>query len=187
MHTTPISLLERLRVQAGPENWRRFADLYTPLLFYWARRLGLQDSDAADLVQDVFLQLMRKLPQFTHNRTNSFRSWLHTVLLNQWRTAQRRRVALPVPDSDPTLTELPAAEDEALSEADYQHYLAQRALRLMQAQFQPTTWQACWQQVVEGKSAAEVAAALGISEGAAYVAKSRVLRRLRQELEGLLD
>jgi RNA polymerase sigma-70 factor (ECF subfamily) len=161
--------------------------LYTPLLYYWARRLGLQEPDAADLVQDVFLQLARKLPQFTHDRKNSFRSWLRTVLLNQWRTS-RRRPHLPVQGDPAALDDAAAANDvDAFSEAEYQHYLAQRALRLMQAQFQPTTWQACWKQVVEGRSAAEVAAELGISEGAAYVAKCRVLRRLRQELDGLLE
>ncbi len=187
MHTTPISLLECLRGGPSPADWRRFADLYTPLLYFWARRLGLQETDAADLVQDVFLLLMRKLPDFRHDRRNSFRSWLHTVLINQWRTGRRRR-SVPLDNGATGLTEVAAPDGvEEMSEADYRHYLARRALRLMQAQFQPATWQACWRQVVEGQSAAEVAAALGISEGAAYVAKSRVLRRLRQELEGLLD
>lgn len=186
MDTTPISLLDRLRHNTEPEAWRRFTDLYTPLLYYWARRLGLQESDAADLVQDVFLLLMRKLPEFSHDRRHSFRGWLHTVLLNQWRANRRRRVPTNAAEAD--IAALTAVDGvEALGEAEYHHYLAQRALRLMQAQFQPATWQACWNQVVEGQSAAEVAAELHISEGAAYVAKCRVLRRLRQELAGLIE
>ena len=61
MHTTSISLLERLKLPAAQESWKRFVDLYTPLLFYWARRLGLQEADAADLVQDVCALLVKKL------------------------------------------------------------------------------------------------------------------------------
>ncbi len=188
MNTTPISLLERLRNPTEPAAWRRFAELYTPLLYYWARRLGLQEADAADLVQDVFVRLAQKLPEFAHDRKNRFRSWLHTVLLNQWRTNCRRREVRAAGGSEDGLADVAVADETAaVEEAEYGHYLARRALRLMQAQFQPTTWKACWEQVVEGRPAAEVAAELGISEGAAYVAKCRVLRRLRQELEGLLD
>lgn len=188
MNTTSISLLQRLRHGAEPDAWKRFADLYTPLLFYWARRLGLQEPDAADLVQDVFVRLVRKLPDFTYDQSRSFRSWLHTVLLNQHRSSLRKP-GVPVVQRDPGRSADFADSDPILEldEAEYSRYLAQRALRLMQAHFQPTTWQACWQQVVEGRTAAEVAAALGISEGAAWVAKSRVLRRLQQEFQGLLD
>jgi RNA polymerase sigma-70 factor (ECF subfamily) len=191
MNTTPVSLLERLRHDAAggcePVAWRRFTDLYTPLLYYWARRLGLQESDAADLVQDVFLKLIRKLPEFSYQRGRSFRSWLRAVLVNQWRTSQRRRVVVAAAGGD-ALDEVAAGdESDALGEEEYRQYVAQRALRLMQSQFQPATWRACWLQVVDGRSAAEVAAELGISEGAAYVAKCRVLRRLRQDLDGLLD
>jgi RNA polymerase sigma-70 factor (ECF subfamily) len=189
MNTTPVSLLERLRqAPAGgcdPLVWRRFTDLYTPLMYYWARRLGLQESDAADLVQDVFLKLIRKLPEFTYHRCQSFRSWLHTVLINQWRTNRRRRVVVSAAGGE-ALDEVAAEDGDAVGEEEYRQYVAQRALKLMQSQFQPATWRACWFQVVDGKSAAEVAAELGISEGAAYVAKCRVLRRLRLDLVGLL-
>src|SRR5436190_18016074 len=92
MHTTPISLLERLRHSPAPESWRRFADLYTPLLYFWARRLGLQDADAADLVQDLLVKLIRTLPAFNYDRSRSFRGWLRTVLLNHYRTCARRAV-----------------------------------------------------------------------------------------------
>lgn len=186
MQTTSTNLLTRLRSAPEPDAWNRFADLYTPLLYYWARRLGLAEADAADLVQDVFVKLVQKLPDFRYEPSQSFRSWLRTVLVNQWRTNHRRPVPVPSGGGDRTLEEVPAPDDvEAFGEAEYQHYVAQRALRLMQAQFQPTTWKACWMQVVDGRSAADVAAELGISEGAAWVAKCRVLRRLRQELAGL--
>src|SRR5712692_822077 len=95
MNSTSVSLLEQLRNPAeskttGPA-WERFVELYTPLLYYWARRLGLRDQDAADLVQDVFLVLVRKLPEFSYDRHKSFRAWLRTVTLNKWRERQRQR------------------------------------------------------------------------------------------------
>lgn len=188
MRRTPVSLLQRLREPNQAEAWERFTELYTPLLYYWTRRLGLQAQDAADLVQDVFTVLVRKLPEFQYDQHKSFRSWLRAVILNRWRDRQRRRTELPLANEDEAFADL-AAPDHAdlISEADYHQNLIRRALQIMQADFQPATWQACWQYVVEERPPEEVASNLGISVGAVYVAKSRVLRRLRQELEGLLD
>jgi RNA polymerase sigma-70 factor (ECF subfamily) len=186
MHTTPVSLLERVRQPGEQQAWARFVEMYTPLLFYWARRMGLQQSDAADLVQDVFATLVQKLPAFTYDRSKSFRSWLRTVLHNKWRDQQRRAAVRGLQDSH--LSEhVPPVEPEAWWEAEYRELLVARALELMQSEFQPTTWKACWEMVVSGRSGAEVAMELGLSVDAVYAAKSRVLRRLRQELEGLLD
>lgn len=186
MNTTPVSLLNRLRQSGEQEVWQRFVDLYTPLLYHWGRQLQLQESDVSDLVQDVLVLLVQKLPEFTYNPDNSFRAWLHTVLMNPWRTRLRRQTPRAI--GSEALEELTVADGAlAFAEAEYRHALSQCALQLMKAEFLPTTWQACWEQVVNERPAAEVAAELGISEGAAYVAKSRVLRRLRQELDGLLD
>lgn len=185
METTSLSLLERLREPGQHESWARFARLYTPLLFIWARRLGLREQDAADLVQDVFLTLVTKLGTFRHRGTGSFRNWLYTVLLNRHRDLCRRR-SLPIA---PAGAAEPAADSEPdpVEEAEYQHLLVGRALQLMQSEFPAKTWKACWEHVVNGRPAAEVAAELGISPGYVYVAKSRVLNRLRQELQGLMD
>ena len=89
MHTTSVSLLKRLHQPEDQLAWARFVDLYTPLLFHWARRTGLPEADAADLIQDVFGVLVRKLPEFAYDEQRSFRGWLRTVLLNQWRTRLR--------------------------------------------------------------------------------------------------
>jgi RNA polymerase sigma-70 factor (ECF subfamily) len=189
MHSTPVSLLERLRQPVLDQAaWARFVQLYTPLLHHWAGRLGVPPSDIPDLLQEVFSLLVRKLPAFVYDRNGRFRGWLWTVLCNKFREAQRRKSPEPLPEpelirSGPTA---PDVADEVL-EADYRQHLCARALQIMQAEFQPTTWKACWEHVVSGRPAAEVAAELGLSEGAVYVAKHRVLRRLRQELEGLLE
>lgn len=188
MTTTPPSLLEKLRRTTDQDAWREFVDLYTPLLYRWARQARLQEQDAADLLQDVFTTLVRKLPEFEYDPQRSFRKWLRTVTLNRWRDLRRRRQRQPH-EGDPDALKDVAGRDECeeAAESEYHEYLIGRALRLMQTDFHPTTWKACWELVVNGQPAAEVARALGITENAVYVAKCRVLGRLRQELDGLLD
>ncbi len=90
MTKTPSSLLERLRQPFEPEAWARFVSLYTPLIYSWGRRVGLQESDAADLVQDVFVTLLQVLPTFTYDRHHSFRRWLWTVAINKWRKDRKQ-------------------------------------------------------------------------------------------------
>jgi RNA polymerase sigma-70 factor (ECF subfamily) len=188
MHTTPASLLGRLRLPSQPQAWSRLVELYTPLLLYWARRAGLQPQDAADLVQEVFIVLVQKLPQFIYDRHKSFRGWLRKVALNKLRDRQRRRSVAEVAATDAELADLAVPDGvEAFWEGEDQKHLVARALEVMQREFKATTWKACWEHVVCDRPAAEVAADLGISENAVYIAKLRVVRRLREELAGLLD
>src|SRR5438045_3541140 len=99
MHSTPASLLDRLRSADG-EAWVRFVRLYTPFLYHWAGQRGLQASDTADLVHEVFTQLLKVLPQFTYDPNRSFRAWLAVVVGNKWRELNRRRRPQTVPASD---------------------------------------------------------------------------------------
>jgi len=185
---TPASLVERLRKPGEPEAWARFVELYTPLLYSWGRRLGLQPQDAADLVQDVFTVLVEKLPAFHYDPHKSFRAWLRTVLLNKWRNRQRRHAEAPLEAAGALVPDRAGTEAlDALGEAEYRQRLVGRALHLMRAEFQPATWKACWEVVAGGRPAAEVAQELGLTVNAVYLARSRVLRRLREELDGLLD
>lgn len=184
MTKTSISLLERLRQPAAPEAWSRFVELYTPLLYYWARRVALQPHDAADLVQEVFATLVEKLPAFRYDSNRSFRGWLRTLTLNKWRERCRRKS----PTSDGSLdTHVDDGQAEAFWETEYQQEMVRRALEIMQTDFQAPTWKACWETVVAGRPAAEVAAELGLTVNAVYLARTRVLRRLRQELGEMLD
>jgi RNA polymerase sigma-70 factor, ECF subfamily len=188
MDTTPASLLERLRRPAEAHAWAKFVELYTPFLFYWARRVGLPEQDAADLVQDVFALLVQKLPEFAYDEHKSFRSWLRTVTLNKWRENQRRRAATPLPVcADSVLEQITEPAGQDLWEAEYRQYVVGRALELMKSDFQPATWKACWEIVAVGRPAGEVAAELGMTVGAVYAAKFRVLGRLREELAGLVE
>lgn len=184
---TPLSLLDRLRQPGEREAWDRFVELYTPFLYYWAHRAGLTDDDATDLVQDVFALLLTKLPGFQYDPGKSFRAWLRTVTLNRWRELLRRR-GHEATGSAVDWSTLPAADrTEEVWEADYQRHVARRALELMQRDFAPATWKACWEVVVGERPAADVAAELGMTVGAVHAAKFRVLARLREDLAGLLD
>ncbi|MCA9048499.1 MAG: sigma-70 family RNA polymerase sigma factor [Planctomycetaceae bacterium] len=189
MNTTSITLLDRLTRGSDSDAWGRFVDLYTPLLLAWCRRLGMSDADSADLLQSVFVTLYQKLPDFRYDRGGSFRAWLRTVMLNTWRNQVRRRRLEgrqqegsidpeKIPDTDPRIR---------LDEDEYRSYLVRRALTLMQQQFEVTTWQACWEFVVNDRPAADVAEELGISVNSVYLAKSRVLRCLRAELQQFFD
>jgi RNA polymerase sigma-70 factor (ECF subfamily) len=187
MHTTSASLIERLRQPAAHAAWARFVQLYTPLLYAWAGRLGLSGDDAADLVQEVLTLLVQKMPDFSCDPQQRFRGWLWTLTLNRWRAGQRRR-SLPMAADPERLTEIAAPEGiECVDETEYRDYLVRRVLGLIQGEFQESTWRAFWENVVEDKPAATVAERLGLSVAAVYAAKSRVLRRLRQELHLLLD
>jgi RNA polymerase sigma-70 factor (ECF subfamily) len=184
---TPVSLLERLRRPGESDAWSRFVELYTPLLYFWARRAGLQEADASDLVQEVLVLLFRKLPEFNYDRQRSFRGWLRTLTLNKWRESRRRHAPAPL-GGEAGLDGIAAPDELAfLEEADYRRQLVAQALDILRGEFPVTTWTAFREYVLVGRQPEEVAAELHVRVGTVYAAKSRVLSRLRQELEGLLD
>lgn len=180
LYTTSPTLLERLRQAGSREQWHRFAQLYTPLLYHWAKRAGIPEP--SDLVQDVFLVLVRELPSFRYDSAKSFRAWLRTILLNKWRNLLRQPPGLPLPAD----LSGPNGVDD-IDEGEYRRCLMARALKLLHTDFQPATWKSFWECEINGRAAAEVARELRLSVGAVWVNKSRVLARLRQELAGFLD
>lgn len=181
---TPASLLHRLRTTPDPASWSRLVQIYLPFVCYWGRRSGLQEADVADLAQEVFTLLYQKLPDFTYDQQKSFRNWLRTVTLNKLRELRRRRTT-PA-GNDALLANLPGPDGEAVWDEEHARYVATRALQLMRTDFDAASWQACWETIVEDRPAAEVAEQLGLTVGAVYAAKSRILRRLRRELDGML-
>jgi RNA polymerase sigma-70 factor (ECF subfamily) len=186
MNSTPVSLLERLRRPDDAEAWSRFVLLYAPMLYSWASRLGMQEADAADFVQEIFAVLLRRLPEFHYDPAFRFRGWLRTVTLNLWRDRAKRR---PVPQPVGAAAVLDDQRDsdrlEQFIETEHNAFLMRRALDILQADFQPVTWQAFWQVTIDDRPAAEVGESLGLTVSAVYAAKCRVLARLRHELAGL--
>jgi RNA polymerase sigma-70 factor (ECF subfamily) len=182
---TSSSLIERLRLPHDAEAWDWFVRVYTPLLYSWARRTGLQPADAADLVQEVLALLVRKLPEFRYDQDGSFRGWLRTVLRNKHREMLRRRQ--PPAAGHDALDDVADPAGDPFGEEDYRHEIIRRALALLRPDFEPATWEAFQQTVALGRPTAEAAAELGLSVNAVRIARCRVLRRLRQQLEGLLE
>ncbi len=186
MDATSITLVERLRKPHDKGAWERFVGLYSPMLTRWARAAGLQDQDAADLVQDVFLVLFKKLPEFEYDASKSFRRWLKTIVTNKWRDRVKCRRNHLAQAFDGELEELPE-QQSVFSEVEYRRQLMFQALESVKGDYQEKTWRAFVEHGLSGRLAAAVATELQMSEGAVYVAKSRILARLRQELGSLLD
>jgi RNA polymerase sigma-70 factor (ECF subfamily) len=144
----------------------------------------MQDSDIADLLQDVFAILVRQLPLFQYDPGRSFRAWLRQIVLNVWRSHVRKRRASTLDDDAALAIDDPV---EQFWDQEYSGHVARRALMIMKRDFAAKTWQACWAVVVESRPAEQVARELGMTVGAVYAARFRVLERLRQELAGALD
>ncbi len=184
MLSTSISLLDRLQKSGDSQAWNRFVELYTPLIHHSVRRTGLPTAEVSDLVQDVFLLLLRKLPAFEYERSGSFRAWLTVLTRNRCLDHLRRRHTVQNgSNGDVAISD----DTELFTDEEYRRFVTRRALQLMQTEFEEKTWRACWENVVSGRSAEEVAEELGMSTNAVYIARSRVLRRLREELSNLLD
>ena len=186
---TSASLLGRLQSSVNNETaWNEFVGRYGPKILGWCRYWGLQEADATDVTQEVLTALVRKLRSFRYDPGRSFRGWMRAIALNKWRERCRRRAAGPEPVGGSAVAAVAdSTTADPFDEAEYRQQLVRRALEIMQAEFEPTTWKACWEFVVSGRPAAAVADELGVSVAVVYGAKSRVLRRLRQELDGLLD
>lgn len=187
---TRASLLVRLRDGKDGDAWREFARLYAPLVYGFARKRGLQDADAADLMQDVLRSVSTAAQRLEYEpNRGTFRGWLFTVTRNKVFNFLESRSRRVVASGDSRVQErLEQHADGSLSadwEGDYRRTLAARAMERVKGEFQTPTWQAFLQTAIEGKAPAEVSRAVGLSVGAIYVAKSRVIARLRQEIESM--
>jgi len=189
-------MLIRLRRQ-DPEAWRRLTQLFGPLVYHWCRRSGLRPADSADVVQEVFRSVAMGLAGFRRDRPgDTFRGWIATIARNRIRDHFRRCSKGPQgrggTDFQQRILNLPAADEDASLDgqstaSDQSRGVLHRAVNLVRAEFEDRTWQAFWRTAVQHQAASDAAADLGISVNAVYKAKSRVLRRLRDELDGLLE
>lgn len=190
MDETSHSLLERLRDPSDEASWQRLVDLYTPFLQGWLRRYQVSEVDADDFVQEVMTVVAVEVRAFQHReQRGAFRSWLRTILFNRlrgyWRQQQTRQVAAA--NDMLTLLEDPASDLDRAWDRDHDEFIMRRLLNLIEPDFAQPTWLAFRRQVIDSRSASDVAAELGITANAALIAKSRVLRRLREEARGLAD
>lgn len=187
---TSTSLLQR--VQAYDQAaWQRMVSLYSPLVFRWCCQAGLQSADAADVGQEVFRAVARKVRDFRRDRPgDSFRGWLRSITRNKLRDFARRRLSeVPVVGGDALgqVEEWPEEDDDPGDDPADTRLLFRRAVELIRAEFEERTWRAFWQVTVEDHRPEDVAHELYISVNAVYLAKSRILRRLREEFADLID
>jgi RNA polymerase sigma-70 factor (ECF subfamily) len=193
MDVTRQSLL--LRAQTGdPGSWKNLIDLYRPLIVGWLRHQAVPVTEVDDLVQEILLAVVQNLPSFCHSgRIGAFRGWLRTIAHNRacdfWKARGRQKEAAGGSGMAETLGQLedPDSELNRLWDEEHDRYVLRCLLDLMELEFEPMTVRAFRRVALEGASSADVAQELGISVGAVYAAKSRVLGRLRQEAEGLID
>ena len=190
---TSVSLLERLAGAPTDDDWRRLDDLYRPLLRAWMARAGVVASDVDDLVQDVLLVVVRKVAGFERRGHGAFRAWLRTILAHRVRDYFRGQKYRPTATGDSDflrrLDEL-ESPDSALSrlwDREHDEHVAASLMQRVQGDFAPATWQAFLRHVQEGEPAGQVAEALGLSLNSVLLAKSQVLKRLRQEAAGLVE
>jgi RNA polymerase sigma-70 factor (ECF subfamily) len=193
MHETRQSLL--IRAQTGETDaWKDLTDLYRPLIVGWLNRQGVPAADLEDLSQDVLLSVVKHLPNFQHSgHRGAFRSWLRTIVCSRtadfWRAFHASAKASGGSGATAALQEI-ADPDSALNrqwDEEHDRYVLHCLLDMVEDEFEPITLQAFRRLALEGVSGADAAQELGLSVAAVYVAKSRVLARIRQEAEGLID
>lgn len=192
--TTRASLLVRLRDGKDGDAWREFVELYAPVVYGFARKRGLQDADASDLMQEVLRSVAGAVGRLEYDPSRgTFRGWLFTVTRNKlysFLNGQRRRErGSGDSGAQERLEEQtdPNGDDSAEWDLAYERQLAAMAMQRVRSEFREATWEAFRRTAVEGQDPREVAAALKLSPGSVYVAKSRVLARLREEVRRLQE
>jgi len=194
MAQTPYSLLDRIGHANKTADWDRLVALYSPLLRTWLRKQVPQEADIDDIVQDVLAVVVAKLPEFRHNGSDgAFRSWLRAILAFRLKSFWRQRQRLPVAGGDDRCEQFLRALEEPDGDLarrwdeEHDRFIAARLLEQIRSEFTPATWNAFHCYVIDGRSPADVAMELGVSTNVVFIARSRVLRRLREEARGLID
>jgi len=187
---TSRSMLQRARNRES-EAWEELVEIYTPLVYFWCRRVVVPEQDIPDLVQDVFRAVIANIASFRKQKpSDTFRGWLRTITRSKISDYYRRQGRSPPAcggtDNRHRLEQIPEADDlgndmDAAEESAEQSIIFQ-GLEGIREQFQPKTWEAFWRVVIDQKSVADVAQELGMRPGTVRVAKCRVLQRLRQQL-----
>lgn len=188
MENTPetrYTLIDRLVDPRDSVAWAEFAGIYQPLIFRICQKKGLQYADAVDATQEVLSRVSRAIERFQPQANKaSFRPWLYQITRNVVTDYFRRRDKNGG-DLDPqellaVVETMPNTRDTDEFRIEYQKQIFLVIAREVSKQVKPQTWQAFWKTEVQRRPIAEVASELELNAGAVYVARSRVLARLRK-------
>ena len=184
---TSHSLIFRVKNPADGAAWTEFLGIYQPVVFGMARRRGLQDADAQDVMQQVFLSISKSIEGWIPGDLQPpFRAWLTTIARNAITKALTRRPRDAATGSTSMVELLDAQPDpqattaEILAEARKE--LIRWATEQIRSEFSEATWNAFWRTAIEGVPIAEVAKSTGRSAGAVYVGRYRVIARLKEKV-----
>jgi RNA polymerase sigma-70 factor (ECF subfamily) len=185
--TTRVSLLVRLRDAGDAAAWQEFVRLYAPLVYRYGRRHGLQDADAGDLTQEVLRAVSAAVGRLAYDPARgTFRGWLYTLARHKLCDLRERAGRQPRGSGDSgvraVLEGQPAPEDEDQWDRDYRETVFAWAAERVRPAVSDTTWQAFWRTAVEGRSGKEVAGELGLTVAAVYLARGRVMARLKEQV-----
>ena len=186
--STHASLLLRIHDADDRPAWRQFVTVYTPLVYRYCRGRGLQDCDAADVSQDVMAAVASAIRGFDYDRKRgTFRGWLFTVtrskLNDYFARRQRHPPATGASGVQKILSEVPSPSESDQWDRDYQRRLFEWGADKIRGEFKESTWQAFWRTAVDHQPIRETAERLELSVGAVYIARSRVLCRLKEYIQ----
>lgn len=187
---TRASLLVRLKSGDDQQAWHDFVEIYEPLVLRIATRKGLQPADACDLAQEVMTRTAARIGEWKSGEgCGTLRGWLSTVTRNLVVDFIRKQHRRPAAVSDSLLQQQPGPEQEpeALFSSEERQQIFRWAAARARCQVSDSTWQAFWQTAVEHRAPQDVALQLGMTVGAVYIARSRMMARIRQEASAALD
>ena len=194
MQETSISLLNRIAKGGHDDDWQQLITIYRPFMYQRISSYPLLINHAEDIVQEVLIVLVRELPAFQRRREGSFRAFLRGIVLNQLRYAMRRVQKTPMVASQyeklsSHIEQLADPNSPMTAEFDRQHDQAvfRHAANIVRAEVKQSTWLAFQKHAIDGEQAAAVAEELGVSVNVVLLAKSRLTRRIREEIRGLVD
>ncbi len=188
IHSITSTLLSRAK--AGERKaWERLVDLYGPLVFFWCQKKGLSPENANDVSQEVFLAVSRKLADYQHE---TFRGWLrkitHHKIIDFWKKERRQPVADGGSNNHQVILEIPAPPDEPSRDDQWEEeqFFGLSLMQAISSEFSPRDLQIFRRLILNDRTAAEVAEEMKISTNIIYLARSRILQRLR-EIAGMKD
>lgn len=187
---TRPSILLRLRDHSDRDAWQQFENVYRGVVARVAIRYGMQSADAADLAQDVLIRVSQNIHRFEHDRADAkFRTWLGTLIrsaiVDCFRT-KPRDVASGLPEVQAQLELLPDQESDQwhrVIDTEARHEIFRWAAERIRNEYAASSWDAFWKTSVENQSVQQVAEELGSSVGAIYTSRSRIMKRLRDEVQ----